>query len=216
MREFATPKSRASALSPAAKVLYTSFCALSLMGLMTSMLLYDDVVRFGARTTPQELYRNLVNHYDRNISLAAPPATPEQALKAGRDARRHELLVVTHAHLFTMPVLLLIVGHLFLLTSGQAHVDLLRGRRDIPPHPGAVGYLLRGCRARVDLPAYRGPTSRLVLGADDHSDLGHVAAALERASRVGLLKRAAAVLVLRASALRGPASPLPGSGAPSS
>jgi hypothetical protein len=97
MREFASTRSRASALSVPAKVLYTAFSALSIAGLLTSLALYDDVVRFGARTTPQELYENLIGYY--------------------QGTARRRMLEVTHDHLFSMPVFLLIAGHLFLLTS---------------------------------------------------------------------------------------------------
>ena len=59
MREFASPTTRAAALSPPVKVLYTAFCGLTVAGLLSCVALYDGVVRFGARTTPAELYRHL-------------------------------------------------------------------------------------------------------------------------------------------------------------
>jgi hypothetical protein len=122
MREFAARGSRARALSPAAKLLYTAFCALSMMGLVTSMILYDDVVRFGARATPRELLDNIVEHYQP----AAAPADGQArtAPDAPDRAVRRRLLEVTHAHLFSVPVLLLVLGHLFLLTSASARTKL--------------------------------------------------------------------------------------------
>jgi hypothetical protein len=121
MREFASRGSRARALSPAAKVLYTAFCALSMLGIVTSMILYDDVVQFGARATPRELLENVVQHY--RPSGASQSRTDITQDSLDRSARRR-LLEVTHAHLFSVPVLLLVMGHLFLLTNVAARTKL--------------------------------------------------------------------------------------------
>jgi hypothetical protein len=102
MREFASPSSRAGVLARPAKALYTAFCAFTVAGLLSCAGLYDGIVRFGARTTPAELYTHLVAYYD----------------PAHTTARR--LLEVTHFHLFSMPVYLLVLGHLFLLTGLSA------------------------------------------------------------------------------------------------
>jgi len=102
MREFASPATRAGTLPRPVKTLYTAFCAFTAGGLLSCAGLYDGIVRFGARTTPAELYAHLVAYYD-----------PAQTT-----ARR--LLEVTHFHLFSMPVYLLILGHLFLLTGLSA------------------------------------------------------------------------------------------------
>jgi len=101
MREFASPASRAGALPRPVKVLYTAFCAFTVLGLLSCIGLYDGVVRFGARTTPAELYDHLVTYYQRPISA-------------------QRLLEVTHFHLFSMPLYLLVVGHLFFLTGVSA------------------------------------------------------------------------------------------------
>jgi len=101
MREFASPATRAAALPRPVKLLYTAFCGFTVAGLLSCVGLYDGVVRFGARTTPSELYDHLVSYY-----------------QAGMSARR--LLEVTHFHLFSMPLYLLVVGHLFLLTGAKA------------------------------------------------------------------------------------------------
>jgi len=96
MRDFASGGS-AAALSRPAKVLYTAFAFLNLCGLVSSVVLYDGFVDFDARATPSDLYRRLTAHYET--------------------IDRRTLLEVTHAHLFSMPVLLLVSGHLVLLTS---------------------------------------------------------------------------------------------------
>lgn len=101
MREFASPSTRAAALPRPVKLLYTAFCAFTAAGLLSCAGLYDGIVRFGARTTPAELYDHLVSYYQAGMT-------------AGR------LLEVTHFHLFSMPLYLLVVGHLFLLTGAGA------------------------------------------------------------------------------------------------
>jgi len=95
MREFASGTSRAAALSLPARILYTVFAVLTLAGCISCVVIYDDIVRFDARATPQELRARLDEHYD---SIA-----------------RQKLVETTHAHLFAVPVLPLVAGHLFLL-----------------------------------------------------------------------------------------------------
>ena len=117
MREFASPSTRASALPRPVKALYTGFCALTVAGLLSCIALYDGVVRFGARTTPAELYDHLVSYYQPSpegplATAAAAPAVPRMSSR--------KLLEVTHFHLFSMPIYLLVLGHLFLLTGLRA------------------------------------------------------------------------------------------------
>jgi hypothetical protein len=97
MREFASSEGGAAKLSLPARILYTAFAALTLAGCTSCVALYDAIVRFGARTTPAELAARLVRHYETTD--------------------RQRLVETTHAHLFSVPVLLLIAGHLFLLSS---------------------------------------------------------------------------------------------------
>ena len=104
MREFASPAGRAAALSLPARILYTAFAALTLAGCASCIVLYDGMVQFGARKTPQELGESLVAHY--------------------RSASWTRLVETTHAHLFTMPVLLLVAGHLFLLSSASPRMKV--------------------------------------------------------------------------------------------
>jgi hypothetical protein len=107
MREFAAPQSRAAALPLPARILYTVFAVLTLAGCVSCAGLYDDIVHFDARATPHQLYERLVAHY--------VPGPGE----VGDAIDRRKLVETTHAHLFTMPVLLLIAGHLFLLARAS-------------------------------------------------------------------------------------------------
>ncbi len=119
MREFASPGTRAGALPRPVKVLYTAFCALTVAGLLSCAGLYDGVVRFGARTTPAELYDHLVTYYQP----AGGRTSPGEAVPAPRMSGRR-LLEVTHFHLFSIPLYLLVVGHLFLLTGVGARAKM--------------------------------------------------------------------------------------------
>ena len=108
MREFASASSRVAALPPPAKALYTGFCVLTAMGFATCIALYAQIVRFGAHTTPAELFDHLVAYYN-------PAAAPSGVGPVGSITTR-ALLQTTHFHLFAMSVLLLVIGHLFFMT----------------------------------------------------------------------------------------------------
>ena len=104
MRDFATD-GRAAALSLPARLLYTVFAVLTLAGCLSCVVIYDGMVKFGARTTPAELKERLVAHYET--------------------ADRQKLIETTHAHLFSMPVLLLVAGHLFLLCGATLRTKIV-------------------------------------------------------------------------------------------
>jgi len=129
MRQFASGGFRLWNLAVEAKVLYTAFCFLILCGIVSSALYYGDLVGGGLAG---------VRRYYGGEGEAPPPvvggAAGAAAGKAGPaidmppDAEAavqpivvavtyRKLIEVTHFHLFTMPVVLLIVGHLFFATA---------------------------------------------------------------------------------------------------
>ena len=125
MRQFSSSGFRLWNLGIEAKILYTTFCVLTLFGIVSSALYYGDLV--GAGTSG-------IKSYYAGEARVAPPAAPPGAGATGgpaidvpedEPARRpivvpmtyRKLLEVTHFHLFTMPVVLLIIGHLFLATG---------------------------------------------------------------------------------------------------
>jgi len=127
MRQFSSSGFRLWNLGIEAKILYTAFCVLTLFGIVSSALYYGDLV--GAGTSG-------IKSYYAGQSAAAPPppmspappgapAGPTIDVPAEESTSRpivvpisyRKLLEVTHFHLFTMPVVLLIVGHLFLATG---------------------------------------------------------------------------------------------------
>lgn len=143
MRQFAAKGLRIWNLSREAKVIYSFFCGLSLLAMLSSLLLYEDLV--GPSLGGRHLQR-ISDYYARGEGSPAPqaaaPAAPSSApgggpvialpadepLPQAEPAKEgpgrltitvpyRKLLEVTHFHLFTVPVFLLILTHLFLLTG---------------------------------------------------------------------------------------------------
>jgi hypothetical protein len=125
MRQFASSGFRLWNLGREARVLYTAFCLLTMLGIASSALYYGDLVGAGTR--------GIARYYAGAGEAAAPAAAAPGAPAAGPTIEVPEdseagapivvavsyrkLLEVTHFHLFTMPVVLLIVAHLFLATG---------------------------------------------------------------------------------------------------
>lgn len=139
MRQFASAGFRIWNLSREAKIIYSFFCALSLLALFSSLLLYEDLV--GPSLKPGSLTR-VEKYYSPQPTAApepeAPAIAPEDALgpkiNLADDAPAPKLVVVmpyrklleiTHFHLFTVPVFLLILTHLFMLTGLKARAKQL-------------------------------------------------------------------------------------------
>ena len=135
MRQFASSRFRLWNLSRPAKLIYTCFCGLSLLAILSSLLLYEDLVGPSLRSGHVQ---RVSTYYGPDQSPLPPPATavsdappppsgPAIAI-ADEDASPsltlsmpyRKLLEVTHFHLFTIPVFVLILTHLFLLTETSA------------------------------------------------------------------------------------------------
>lgn len=142
MRQFAASGFRLWNLSREAKIIYTFFCALSLLAIGSSLLLYEDLV--GPSLSGEHLGRVRAYYSDGETAATKPPApkdptptgggpaialpddaesvpaTPAASPATGRltvTMPYRKLLEVTHFHLFTVPVFLLILTHLFMLTA---------------------------------------------------------------------------------------------------
>ena len=159
MREFASPSARAAALSRPVKMLYTAFCAFTALGLLSCVGLYDGIVGFAARATPAQLYANLIAHY-------------QQAMEP------RKLLEVTHFHLFSVPLYLLVVGHLFLLSGRGARTKTLVVTAAVAltalhlAAPWLVALGGGGCR--VDLPDQRSGHAARIRGPHGRARLRDV------------------------------------------
>jgi hypothetical protein len=120
MKDFTRPRGRLRALPLAARVVYSVFLVFTLAGLAVSLWLGADMVGAGMGGL-DEYYAGITA--DAPAS-AAPTGAPGPALDlpAELDAPAppepmalRKLLEVTHFHLFSMPVYLLILSHLFML-----------------------------------------------------------------------------------------------------
>ena len=120
MRQFASSGFRIWNLSREAKLIYTCFGLFSLAAIVVSMMFYEDLV--GPKTA------GVAGYYAGGVATAPrapaehggpamelPPEATAPAMTVPVTYRK--LLEVTHFHLFTLPVFLLIIGHLFMLTG---------------------------------------------------------------------------------------------------
>lgn len=133
MRQFASGGFRIWNLSREAKLVYTGFGLFALLALFVSMLFYEDLVGGGTAGVKQ-YYAGASNSAPAAATNDAPasnssasasnsgpklelpdePAAPRKLVVA---VSYRKLLEVTHFHLFTVPVFLLIIAHLFMLTG---------------------------------------------------------------------------------------------------
>lgn len=119
MRQFAGSGFRAWNLSTEAKLIYTCFALFAMLALASSVLFYEHLVGGGVAA-----------YYAGEA--AAPAATggggPEIAVPDEKPLRvampYGKLLEVSHFHLFTVPVFLLIIAHLFMLTGASRRAKL--------------------------------------------------------------------------------------------
>ncbi len=154
MRQFAAKGLRIWNLGREAKVIYSFFCILSIAAIASSVLLYEDLVGPTLRgghlgrvgdyysTTPGEASRAPANSPSAPAASHAAsgssgpaialhsdePAAAEPAVSGPQrltiTVPYRKLLEVTHFHLFTVPVFLLILTHLFLLTGLSPRAQL--------------------------------------------------------------------------------------------
>ena len=124
MRQFASGGFRLWNLAVEAKVLYTTFCVLILAGILSSALYYGDLVGgglagvrryYGGEGEAAPALRGTSAKAGPAIDMPADNEVVAQPIVVAVTYRK--LLEVTHFHLFTMPVVLLIVGHLFFATA---------------------------------------------------------------------------------------------------
>jgi hypothetical protein len=123
MRQFGSSGFRLWNLGVEAKLLYTAFCVLTMCGIVSSALYYEDLVGTGLRGV-RRYYAGAPVDDAVPAAAPAPPGAGGPAIDVAPEAEEahqpmvvavtyRKLLEVTHFHLFTMPVVLLIVGHLF-------------------------------------------------------------------------------------------------------
>ena len=104
MREFAQKGSVLRRLDRGGKIVYTAFLVFLLLGLLSAALLHADSM--GARAATAAAYWN------GDEAGMVYPKSPRQVLE------------LTHFHLFTEPLIWLVVAHLYHMGRGRALVSL--------------------------------------------------------------------------------------------
>jgi hypothetical protein len=129
VRQFASSGFRIWNLSREAKLVYTCFGLFSIAAIAVSMMFYEDLV--GPKTAGVAGYYAGATHAATSSGAAATSGgaatgpkidLPDEAAAASSErltvaVTYRKLLEVTHFHLFTVPVFLLIIAHLFMLTG---------------------------------------------------------------------------------------------------
>jgi hypothetical protein len=132
MKDFVRPAGRLRALPFPARLVYSVFCCFSVLALAETTWLGADMVGANLEGVPS---------YYAGKPAAAPAAAsaepgasvgggpvielPDEGLAvASNPMPLRKLLEVTHFHLFTMPVYLLILAHLFMLSRMQQGAKL--------------------------------------------------------------------------------------------
>ena len=116
MRQFAGSGVRIWNLSREAKAVYTGFLVMSLFAFGSAFLLADDMVgERGARAYYAGVRNEPPAAHKAGPQLELPDEPQRMTVDVAMPYRK--LLEVAHFHLFTVPVFLLIVTHLFMLTG---------------------------------------------------------------------------------------------------
>lgn len=121
MQDFTRPSGRLRALPIGARAVYTVFLAFTLVGLALTLWLTHDMVgidldRANAYYHGEEAHLEETD-IDGGPALLLPPDA--ESLAAFEPMQRRKLLEVTHFHLFSMPVYLLILSHMYMLSRSR-------------------------------------------------------------------------------------------------
>lgn len=127
MRQFASGGLRIWNLGREAKLVYTGFGLFALLALLCSVALYEDLVGLGGRGVRAYYAGEAEPAASAPAPVPAAPAPGPQIDVAPEESGPpprltvavpyRKLLEVTHFHLFTVPVFVLIIAHLFMLTG---------------------------------------------------------------------------------------------------
>ncbi|HET6417159.1 MAG TPA: hypothetical protein VFG22_12750 [Polyangiales bacterium] len=121
MQDFTRPSGRLRALPLGARAVYTVFLVFTLLGLALTLWLTHDMVGidlkgvteyYGGGATPIAEVE-----VESGPALFLPPGGDD--LAAFEPMPRRKLLEITHFHLFSMPVYLLILSHMYMLSRSR-------------------------------------------------------------------------------------------------
>jgi hypothetical protein len=121
MQDFTRPSGRLRALPFAARAVYSVFLAFTLLGLALTLVLTHDMVGLDLSDAAQYYggEARLIEEpeLDGGPTLVIPPDGEELAVFESMPRRK--LLEITHFHLFSMPVYLLILSHMYMLSRAR-------------------------------------------------------------------------------------------------
>jgi len=121
MQDFTRPSGRLRALPLGARAVYTVFLVFTLVGLALTIVLTHDMVGIDL-SGADGYYGGEAARMDEpdlggGPTLVLPPGG--EALAAFEPMPRRKLLEITHFHLFSMPVYLLILSHMYMLSRAR-------------------------------------------------------------------------------------------------
>jgi len=150
MQDFTRPPGRLRALPVGARAVYTVFLVFTLIGLALTLWLTHDMVGidlaganeyYGGENAPSE-----ETEVEGGPALVLPPNAED--LAAFEPMSRRKLLEVTHFHLFSMPVYLLILSHIYMLSRSRKSAKaawIAAGSFGTLLHIGAPWLVAQGC-----------------------------------------------------------------------
>jgi len=121
MQDFTRPSGRLRALPLGARAVYTVFLVFTLVGLALTLWLTHDMVGLDL-SEAGEYYGGATAAIEEPEVIEGPALVlpPEgEDLAAFEPMPRRKLLEVTHFHLFSMPVYLLILSHMYMLSLAR-------------------------------------------------------------------------------------------------
>ena len=154
MQDFTRPSGRLRALPLGARAVYSVFLVFTLVGLALTLWLTHDMVGldlsradeyYGGEAAPVEQ-----PEADGGPALILPPDGED--LAAFEPMPRRKLLEVTHFHLFSMPVYLLILSHMYMLSRSRKEAKsawIAAGSLGTLLHIAAPWLVAHGCAGAV-------------------------------------------------------------------
>ena len=121
MQDFTRPSGRLRALPLGARAVYTVFLVFTLVGLALTLFLTHDMIGLDL-SRADEYYAGEAPVVEEDgpqdgPALVLPP--DGEYLAAFEPMPRRKLLEITHFHLFSMPVYLLILSHMYMLSRSR-------------------------------------------------------------------------------------------------
>jgi len=126
MQDFTRPSGRLRALPLGARIVYSVFLGFTLLGLGFTLWLTHDMVGIDlSRANEYYAGETAIGEPEQPAggpSLVLPP--DGENLAAFEPMPQRKLLEITHFHLFSMPVYLLILSHMYLLSRARPKTKL--------------------------------------------------------------------------------------------